>query len=396
MNRTTFNMMTCGLLAAVCAGLSSCDDEVPAVGGENPQTIYVTFRLATRGTAGKRAPTLRTVPPDGTGDGSWGGGYEQSGSVGFEDKILGDGLHVTFYDAADGSYAGRLENIVCIPPGEDYVREIYAELRLDNLETTLEELQLHQKKLKMMVMANMPDVTDDDDALKAGLSSEADGPGSLTYRYIGQSEEDFPAIPMWGVCSPDLSAITPGKRLDLGNVELLRAMAKVEVGVDKGNEALAKLDVKVKSVTLNKVNKSGYGLPGKWNEKGNTTDLKFDETLRVPPGVETVQDTVFGKADADGSVVFYLPECENGNEAGEEGLTMTVTYTVEGEERQGTIHFCPYSDGHPAVDTKDPAGRWDIVRNHHYQYMISGIDVIKFTTNVHPWDDGGEHEIDMK
>lgn len=375
MNRRIFNIMLCCLLAAVCTGLASCAHEEPATGdGTNPQALYVTFRLAASGVSEGRAASRAGAPND-TEGGSWGDSYVSSEAAGFEERILKGQFHVTFYDAQTGSYAGRLENILCTDyttSGSDRIYEFHAELRLADASISVE--QLRQKTMKMMVVANIPDITDA--SLTAALSDD-NGLGSLKYGYIGQPDDNFTAIPMWGVCTPNLSSITPGFTYDIGTVNLLRAMAKIEVCVDRTNKSLD--DVNVKSVTVSRANTSGYGLPGSWNNINETTDLTFAKTLRVPDDVETVQNRVFGKADNNDSVIFYLPECENA--AGDEEITMSVTYTVESEEREGTIRLCPYTNGHPDGQSE----RWNIVRNHHYRYEITGIGVIKFTASVHDW-----------
>ncbi len=395
MNRRIFNRKLCGVVAIVCTALSSCIYEGADEGG-NPQALYVTFRLAMSGategggaskaTAPEDAAVSKASVPNDDSNGSWGDAYGPSDANGFENKILKDQFHVTFYDSQDGNYAGRLENILCTgyaQAGQEYICEFRAELKTD-----LSVDELRTKNMKMMVVANVPNVTDGTLQTAIPTSSVDAGLGSLTYSYVEQPGSGFPAIPMWGVYSLNLSDIAPGVAKDLGTVDLLRALAKVEVCVDRTNKTLD--DVKVKSVTVSRVNTSGYGLPGKWNEIAKTTDLKFAETLRVPAGVVTAESRVFN-ADAGGTVVFYLPECVNGT-AGNNEIKMTVAYTVDdSDERTGEILFCPYSGGSPLQDSE----RWDIVRNHHYKYEITSVGVIRFKASVHEWDEVETEEVVM-
>lgn len=363
--------MTCGLLVALCTALFSCtrDD------GTDPQALYVTFRLALPEASDGTVVSKSGVPYN-PNDGSWGDSYESSEAIGFEDKILKDQFHVTFYNADEtGEYAGWLENIVCTDftsSGTDRLYEFHAELKLAG---NMDVEQLRKTKMKMMVVANMEV---DDALLKAPLSTD-NGLGNLKYRYIGQSSEDgFPAIPMWGVCSPDLGTIEPGVTSDLGDVYLLRAMAKIEVCVDRGNESLS--DVNVTKVTVSKANCSGFGLPGNWKNVASTTDLKFSGTLRPDDSAAPIGERTFADVD-NGSVIFYLPECRNGDS--EDEIKMTVAYTVNGgeDELEGTIYLCPYNDSGYPVHSE----QWDIVRNHYYQYTITAVGVLKFTTKVHEW-----------
>lgn len=370
------------MVAIVCTALSSCIYE-GADEGRNPQALYVTFRLAMSSVS--EGGVSEASSPNDTGSGSWGDAYGSSDADDFENKILKEQFHVTFYDSENGNYAGRLENILCTA-GKGYICEFHAELKT---EPELSVEALRAKKMKMMVVANVPDVPEA--TLRTAISDAGTGLGGLTYSCVGQrgsgNDGGFPAIPMWGVCSPDLSDIAPGVTKDLGTVDLLRALAKVEVCVDHTNETLG--DVKVKSVTVSRVNTSGYGLPGKWNEIANTKALKFAETLRVPAGVATAESRKFD-ADAGGTVVFYLPECVNGT-AGDGEIKMTVAYTVEDDEREGTILFCPYSGGSPVHNS----GRWDIVRNHHYKYEITHVGIIRFKASVHEWDNVEMEEVVM-
>ena len=369
MSRIMFNIMICCLLAA---GLSSCIyDEYQVVDDRNPQALYVAFRL-TAAVVPESAATSRSSEPDNAGDGAWGNDYSSSEPIEFEEKILKDKFHVAFYDSGNNSYVGCLDDILCTEltqSGSGGIYTFHGELKLEDIGMTVEELR--QKKVKMMVVANIPDIPDV--LLKRGLSDS--GLGSLIYEYIGQ-EGDFPAVPMWGVSSPDLSAIAPGKTLNLGTVNLLRVMAKVEVCVNRADPTLA--PVNVKSVTVNRVNVSGYGLPGNWNGIGKTSDLKFSETLRIPDDATPVS-RVFAKADNQGAVIFYMPEC--GNSPGAEEIVLTVTYTVDSEERQGIIRLCPYANGSPSNGNE----LWDVVRNHHYRYEIASIGVLKFKVSVHEW-----------
>lgn len=378
MNRRIFNRMIRGLLAIVCIALSSCTYE-ERIDGRNPQALYVTFRIATSGVPGN------------ADDGSWGDPYDTSEADDFENKILKDQFHVTFYDTESSNYVGRLEDIQptdVVQSGTELQEFFQAELKLDK---SISVEQLRTKNLKMMVVANVPEVTDTE--LKTAISSVDVGLGNLTYSYVGQpakkDDENFPAIPMWGVCSPDLKNIAPGETTDLGKVDLLRAMAKVEVCVGTNTEGILD-NVTVKSVTVSRVNTSGYGLPGKWNEIAKTTDLKFSETLRVPADVKTAEKMF--NADDDGrTVVFYLPECKNGT-AGNDEIKMTVTYAAGEEDKRGEILFCPYSGGSPVQNSE----RWDIVRNHHYKYEITSVSgVIKFKAKVHRWDEVETDEVVM-
>lgn len=375
-------------------------------GGAQPagtQSLYASFRVVVPGVAedGAARPVgTRAAAEYGPGV-SWGDDYEQSGAVGFENRLIVDEshFHVALYDAVEGSYMGRFKDIVrtnLSMLGPDYLYEFHAKLDIPDQSISLDEL--NRMTLKMVVVANMGDVSDD--MLAAGLSSDAGGLGTLEYDR-GQVDGDDPAIPMWGVATVEIEKVrvlvdgeprygfVPSLTSDMGKVDLLRALAKVEVRVNLNGEGPAERVI-VERVTVNRANTTGYGLPGEWNTVGDTKRLTFGNTLRVPADVQSETDRTFRKANDTDGVVFYLPECENSSA---DEIKMTVCYSVEGEERTGEIHLCSYADGKPesGYETK----LWNVVRNHHYLYTITGIGKIGFSATVCNWDGVEEIEVDM-
>jgi len=363
------------LLASCIYDSGPFDDGAAA---DDPEAVYMSFTLSTAGASTRAAS--RGAAPDDAGD-AWADGYVPSDAVEFEERILRDRFCAAFYDTADGSYLGRLDNIIC----SDYAQsasggiyEFHGTLRLYDSGMTVEKLRT--KSVRMMVAANMP-AEMPDALLGEGLRSVGGGLGSLTSNYAGR-EGDFEAIPMWGVCTASLRGIEPGEVYDMGSISLLRSMAKIEVCVKK-DATPGKLSIE--SVTVANANTSGCVLPGKWNELAKTEDLKFGETLRIPDktGVGTMR---FHKADANGAIVFYLPECRNAQ--GDSEVFMTVGYTLGGESHEGIIRFCPYTDDGA------PVGRplWDIVRNHHYKYEIAHSESggFLFRVRIEDMEKGGE------
>lgn len=369
----------------VCSILSSCiydEDPFPGEIGTDPQALYMSFRISARNTSVMTTKS-RSISPDDGHSVKWGDYYESSKAVEFEDRILKDCFHVTFYDSTDKHYVGCLENIYCTDltqVGTDDVYEFRGVLQFPIPSPTLE--QLRGMSVRMNITANIPGITSD------RLQSSQNDLGTVVYNFIGQ-ENAFPAIPMWGVSTCPLKGIAPGQTLNMGSVSMLRAMAKIEVCVDRSNENLA--DVTINNVCINRTNSSGYGLPKAWNTVEKTDSLKFSETLRVPADSQG-ESRVFDKTNADkSSVIFYLPECEN---SADSEIIMTVNYMVGEEPRTGEIRLCPYSEGKPKG-----APLWDIVRNHHYCYEITNVsrnsdEDLRFKVTIADMEKGGDYVFD--
>lgn len=378
------------LLVLACVGFSSCvcEDEACIDGGDDPHALCVSFRLSMKHVSSAMTKSTRGVAPSNPGNGIWGDEYEKSEAIPFEETILKERFHVTLYNAACGSCVGWLDNILCTRFGQSGSEDLYefrGFLRLRDPETTVEDLR--RLTVRMMVLANQPDVSLG--LLRSDMSDIDAGPGSFRYYYVGQ-QGDFPAIPMWGVCESGLSTITPGETFDMGEVSLLRSMAKVEVRMNRDDENLD--NVHVERVTVNRINTAGYTLPGRWNGLDDTGNLEFRETLRVPTVVGSGKDRTFTQKQKDGGIVFYLPERVN---TADDEIVLTVAYTVGSDKRTGEIYFRPYDE-----ETGKPKDTplWDIVRNHHYQYTIVGVgpvhDDLRFKVSISDMEKGGDYVFD--
>lgn len=227
------------------------------------------------------------------------------------------------------------------------------------LDTNKKAEELREGNYRLMILAN----TDDSGVIEASAFQ----PGEKQFSFYKLPSDEFQAIPMWGVAKADLSEIEPGKLHEIGDLYLLRSMAKVRVSVN--SDVATEKKVVLSSLTLNKVNQSGFVSPAKWSSLDATTELLPAESLRIPEDVTPMSDQMMtDQRDENGKLYFYLPEIENNNTTEREDLILTVDYTVDGVEREGKIYFCNYSDGIPVVSTP-----YDIVRNHIYDFTITGV-----------------------
>lgn len=377
-------------LAAMSAvGLTGCvtDGEGPDCPDRpDPEVdaLVVSFRVAVPSPADSRAATP-PVPDNGDEGTDW-SDYLKGEEIEFENTLLARNFTVTLYNATDNSYLGRvtafvLDKVTASTGTADYY-EFRGVLELQN--TNMTEAELGAITAKMAITAN----GEPTDAQKVAELSATNGLAALTFSKIGQ-QADFDAIPMWGVATKSLSGIKKGVVFDFGDISLLRAMAKIEVNFDRSETSTVK-DLELTGVTMNRTNPSGYLLPGNWSGIAETTKLEFKETLRIPSGL-TPSERSFSTTSDDGAIIFYVPEINNAT--GTDEIKLTVGYKdADGADQTGEIRFVKYgTDGKPVADPTP----WDIIRNHHYQFVITDITTTpvdrEFTIQycVCPWSEKG-------
>lgn len=189
-------------------------------------------------------------------------------------------------------------------------------------------------------------------------------------------------IPMWGIKSFTFPASAPeDNTIDLGTVSMLRATAKVGV---KLSEKLKDEGYQLKEIKLNYANSNGYSVPERWHH----ADTKFTESLVHDQAFRPVANSLIKDINAmtrgtltDGFYI-YVPETEN-KPADELSLAVTLANSNGDEfefDYEDGIKFCNYSDGKPTDD------RFNIVRNHFYDYTITDISLgLKLDLNVADW-----------
>ena len=199
---------------------------------------------------------------------------------------------------------------------------------------------------------------------------------NLNELYFAQNTN---AIPMWGVTTAQLSLVA-GARQDIGDIALLRAISKVTV---KLSPEMINAGYKLQSVTVDEYNTEGYVLPTNAFTVAATTSL--DQETCVRPKTSAATSPLSGTIEND-SVEFYLPEYANSTL---KNATMSVVvkdpdgYPMEFLGDAG-ITFRNYTSG---VATE--GSEYDIVRNHHYIFIITGAEIdrnLYIVPYVLPWD----------
>ncbi len=233
-----------------------------------------------------------------------------------------------------------------------------------------DEAQLQAAK-KVMVIANAPTtatLTTDLGALQFTTAETGTTTANLTY------------IPMWGV-TEIASTLELGKSTDLGEVYLLRSMAKVLVGLT--TEMMAQ-GYSIESVQLNNHNEQGYIVPQGYQGVSSTRALTFANTPHYLASLNAAAldfSLPAAAATRQYSQNLYVPEYENAA-ATATPSTLTVKLALNGTtEGTYTFGFYEYTADGKAQTTKPV----DIVRNHFYLFSLYKSSTMKVNLSVRPW-----------
>lgn len=283
-------------------------------------------------------------------------------------------FHVVFYQT-NQQMAGILQNMVLIHEGGNIYR-LTGSLPVSN-----KVLVGNHFEGKMVVYANF-DMTSDD--LKKGYNDEI----------IAQKAFDYEAnpkyLPMWGVQKVNFT-LAAGKRQDLSDIDLLRAVAKVEVYLSND---MKKNGWSIHSMQLFNYNNKGYCMPGKYKDCEQTSSLTHEEfehffNSRQTRGITMTDDVPIylpeyqnkGKKDAD-KCIIKLKLARNGN----------VEQDDSGNDKEYTLRFIDYTDQGTEGTTIN-----DIVRDHYYIFEVykgsNGQNLVKLT--VKKWRVLNHEEIVM-
>lgn len=259
-----------------------------------------------------------------------------------------------------------------------------------------EELKAHSD-FSVMVLANWPDYPElhsislEDKNIKDILT--ADWAEFKAFDSFELSVADRRLIPFYGFASFENIEFAENHTYDLGSINLLRAVAKVEVKVSGLPE-----DVTIESAPLIRgINPKGYCAPLGPIGTGSSWDTDYVEDIHLPFAGNTNHPDAMdnnvpmlrvGETD---TWIAYLPEFDNRN-AGENYSSIELKLSYR--EEPFVLHFAKY-DADGRTDN-DATRRFDIRRNDLYRFDVKGdLHEILFKLSVEPWVFGGRTEIEM-
>ena len=286
-----------------------------------------------------------------------------------ENSIDFSKFHVVFYDA-NHRMAGILQNMVLIHVGGNIYR-LTGSLPVSN-----KVLVGNHFEGKMVVYANF------DLSEKELLKDYNDA-------VIAQKSFNYEAnpkyLPMWGVKKVSFT-LTAGKSQDFSDIDLLRAVAKVNVYLSND---MKKNGWSIHSMELFNYNDKGYCMPIKYAKCEQTASLTHEEFEHFLDSKQTVGITM------KDNVPIYLPEYQNNGQVDADKciikLKLARNGTVE-SDKEYTLRFIDYTDQGTEGTTIN-----DIVRDHYYIFEVykgsNGQNLVKLT--VKKWNVREHGEIVM-
>lgn len=281
---------------------------------------------------------------------AWSEEYPQEDGVPFDFRINPDALRVVVL-AEDNTRLGTIQDLYYYPTDETRTQFQFMGRMPEGFAEHFNNLGSGQPVYKFMVLANCGD--------------NMNGEQYITYNHSQlnpASEDSF--IPMWGTLQTDLSPLLEKQSMDLGQIWLLRAAAKVRV---KLSDRLKNQGITIESSTLKYYNQTGYCLPEGWSQVADTRDLDQENCHRIYR--HAAVNMPFVKDEETGDYYVYVTEYDNINYPGERNM-ISLDFNMGDEVKsfKDAISFCNYSGGLPSENSY-----YNIVRNHIYEFEILGI-----------------------
>ena len=350
-----------------CIALVSCDQG--DTGAENTEA-HITLTLCLKGTDTDNNTRIGQPGGKRLASRSEDDETDEPGTE-MENSIDLSRFHVVFYQA-NQQMAGILQNMVLVHLGGNIYR-LTGSLPVSN-----KVLVGNHFEGKMVVYANF-DMSSND--LQKGYND----------KIIAQKAFDYEAnpkyLPMWGVKKVAFT-LAAGKRQDLSDIDLLRAVAKVKVYLSND---MKKNGWSIHSMQLFNYNNKGYCMPGKYTDCEQTASLTHEEFEHFYNSKQT------GGITMKDNVPIYLPEYQNkGQEDADKCVIKvklarngSVEQDTSGNEKEYTLRFIDYTDQGTEGTTTN-----DIVRDHYYIFEVykgsNGQNLVKLTVkkwNVRIHDD---------
>lgn len=333
--------------------------EVQRISGEVP--VRFTLKLDSDG-FGSRAE----------GDaGVWNPNYTQEIGTRFDSQV--DRLHVMLIDAAGNLAHVELRDYMYVAEDGGYTFTGNIDFGEDSWEAGT---------YRVMLLANCGPAIMSAKTLDE-LPSTIDN--VMWYNPDGSRREGV-KIPMWGITTHNFTF--SGKKdspEEIGDISLLRAVAKVEIQLDK-----TKMDgYKLVSATISDANSYINPFPAGWQTATVTTGDNLRHGAPFNPVKTEVTCNAFTPGsfidEAPQSIVFYLPEYDSAGKEATIDVTLNNEATGQTLNYTEALHFNDENVNDGAADGNERLAT-DIVRNHLYQFTIDGINFGTLTYSLACWE----------
>lgn len=289
-----------------------------------------------------------------------------------QSTIYSDGENVTLRTFLDSKKYNTTDNfcIVSVANASEWVNQTSLYTGLKPGETTLGNLQTELNYTNVL-----PEQSESNQVLS----------------WIPNNETSS-GIPLFGIKRVNLDGYNTeiynsGNPYDLGTVWLLRALAKIEISVDKDANQDPLEGDPVDNIEI----ESAHIKAGGWNtglqlipspltrmigyaNTGGTGQVETgpifnDHEYDPAQSSNTIYFTKVTSADGKESFIAYVPEYDLSNGKGKD----IIQIELAGIKQPFNLSVSPYTDGIPSTGT-DPY--WNcILRNHIYRYAIKGVEI---------------------
>lgn len=337
-----------------------CNSEIVNPGDISDDIVQMSFRIRLGDGYGTRIPDSRaevnSLPPDYDDTTKYETGIGYENYIGIAQK---DFLFLLF--DSNGKFVETMKVIAIYSVDDAKSPSDY------NVLCTLTKKP--DATFRIVVLANWgADSYPGDADLTAGVTTISDvceGIGAKnTYHYDSPyTPSATTPVPMYGVKTCTMPNTTD-RYIDIGDLYLLRAMAKVEVICKAGS------GLELASVNLVNYNTTGYSAP-----QGMYDNTNYTTAPHIPEDAVDTQTSLAFQVSADKSkAVIYIPEYENTGAVPRSWLSLTF---ADNTDKHYTIDFREYSDG-------KPAGDWfDILRNCCYRFTVD--KTAEFSVDLIPY-----------
>lgn len=373
--RRMLGIITAAAIAA--AALVACSSDMSGVQPDDNETgtgmMTISFRVAT--------PTAETSRSEDTGGYEDGKGLEST--IDFDSKSF----RIYFFDT-DKRIITEWKDPVKTQELTGVHYSLYT------FTGSVPEILKFHKHFYVMVMANWPDYPDSQNISLSGKTIDdivtAEWAMFTAFDSFELSMEKGRLIPLYGLASFEDKTFTQDETCDLGEIDLLRAVAKVEVNIVE----LPK-DITIEGApVIHGINSRGFCAPLGEFGAGNNWNTDYVTDVHLPSGNYNDTDAMDRKmamlAQGENKWIAYLPEFRNIG-AGENFSRIELKLSHLREPF--VLNFAKYDDNGLPDNVN---GRYDIRRNDLYRFYVKGdLHEILFSLTVEEWQYGGRTEIEM-
>lgn len=347
--RRMLGIITAAAVAATA--LVACSGDMSGVQPDDNETrtgmMTISFRVAT--------PATETSRAEDTGNYEDGKGLEST--IDFDSKSF----RIYFFDT----------NKRIITEWKDPVKTqelTGVHYSLYTFTGNVPEIVKFHKHFYVMVMANWPDYPDLQNINLSGKTINdivtAEWAKFAAFDSFELSVEDGRLIPLYGLASFKDKTFARDETCDLGEINLLRAMAKVEVNIEELPEGITL----TKAPVIHGINSKGFCAPLGEFGSGDNWDTDYVTAVHLPSGdyndTDAMEREMAMLAAGENKWIAYLPEFRNIG-VGDDFSRIELTFSHLKEPF--VLNFAKYDDsGYP----DNVNGRYDIRRNDLYRFNV--------------------------